>query len=211
MTEDKPAVKFESKTPEPSAPSKSDAPKQEHSRQKHQFKNNQSRAYKKPTEKDTQFEGKCDDLAGYTYHCSDSRLAADMYTKTTKEIAEHVGRTFKYGADAKKAITTLLVPVFVEPTDPADKATRTQIRVWEKTVDEFVKQQTHLEQNVKTICSLVLGQCTDAMRAKLKFQSRYRTIEDESNGIELLKMIRTIMFNCQRQKYGPWALHEAKV
>jgi hypothetical protein len=91
MTEDKPAVKFESKTPEPSAPSKSDAPKQEHPRQKHQFKNNQRRAYKKPTERETQFEGKCDDLAGYTYDCSDSRLAADMYTKTTKEIAEHVG------------------------------------------------------------------------------------------------------------------------
>jgi hypothetical protein len=52
-----------------------------------------------------------------------------MYTKTTKEIAEYVGRTFKYGADAKKAITMLLVPVFIEPTDPADKATRTQIRV----------------------------------------------------------------------------------
>jgi hypothetical protein len=196
------------KTPEPPAPSKSDTPKQEHPGQNHQFKNNQRRAYKKPTEK----EGKCDDLAGYTYDCSDSRLvAADMYTKNTKEIAEHVGRTFKYGVDAKKAITTLLLPVFVEPTNPADKATRTQIRVWEKTVDEFVKQQTHLEQNVKTICPLVLGQCTDAMRAKLESQSGYRTIEDESKGIELLKMIRTIMFNFQSQKYGPWALHEAKV
>jgi hypothetical protein len=99
----------------------------------------------------------------------------------------------------------------VEPTDPADKATRTQIRVWEKTVDEFVRQQTHLEQNVKTICSLVLEQCTDAMRARLESQSGYRTIEDESKGIELLKMIRTIMFNFQSQRYGPWALHEAKV
>jgi hypothetical protein len=49
------------------------------------------------------------------------------------------------------------------------------------------------------------------MRAKLESQSGYRTIEDESNGMELLKMIRTIMFNFQSQQYGPWALHGAKV
>ena len=46
------------------------------------------------------FEGKSDDLKGHVYDCSDSRQA-DQFTKTTKEIAEYVGRTYKYGGDPK--------------------------------------------------------------------------------------------------------------
>ena len=44
------------------------------------------------------FEGKCDELKGQIYDCSDSRQS-DMFTKSTKEIAEYVGRTYKYGGD----------------------------------------------------------------------------------------------------------------
>jgi hypothetical protein len=35
-------------------------------------------------------------------------------------------------------------------------------------------------------------------------------IDVASNGIELLKNIRTVMYNFQSQKYGPMALHESK-
>jgi hypothetical protein len=67
-----------------------------------------------------------------------------MYTKTTKEIAEYVRRTYKYGADIRLAIVTLIVPTLSEPTDPQTDASRTQVRIWEKRVDEFVKKETTL-------------------------------------------------------------------
>jgi hypothetical protein len=44
------------------------------------------------------FEGKCEDLKGHIYDCSDARQS-DIFVKTTKEIAEYVGRTFKKGSD----------------------------------------------------------------------------------------------------------------
>jgi hypothetical protein len=68
-----------------------------------------------------------------------------MYAKTTKEIGEYVGRACKYGADIRQAIETLAVPTFTKPTDPPTEATRSQIRIWEKRIDEFVKKETHLE------------------------------------------------------------------
>ena len=40
------------------------------------------------------FEGKCDGLKGHIYDCSDTRQS-DQFTRTTKEIAEYVGRTYK--------------------------------------------------------------------------------------------------------------------
>jgi hypothetical protein len=49
------------------------------------------------TNETMKFEGKCDDLSRYIYDCADPKQAADMYTNTTKEISEYVGRTYKYG------------------------------------------------------------------------------------------------------------------
>jgi hypothetical protein len=43
----------------------------------------------------TKFEGKCEDLKGAIYDCSDARQA-DVFVKTTKEIATYAGRTMKF-------------------------------------------------------------------------------------------------------------------
>jgi hypothetical protein len=85
------------------------------------------------------FEGKCADHKGHIYDCSDVRQS-DQYTRTTKEIAEYVGRTFTYGGDARLSVETLVLPTFSTPNDPDPSATRTEVRIWEKTVDEYVKQ-----------------------------------------------------------------------
>jgi hypothetical protein len=138
------------------------------------------------------------------------RQAADMYTKTTKEIAEYVGRTYKYGADTRLAIETLVVATFSKPMGPPTDASRTQVRIWEKRVDEFVKKEAHLEENIKTAYSLIFGQCTKAMRAKLESMSDHQVIAVASDGIELLRNIKTVMYNFQSQKYTPLALHESK-
>lgn len=55
------------------------------------------------------FEGKCSELKGHIYDCSDSRQA-EVYSKTTKEIAEYVGRNYKYGGDARLAVESLALP-----------------------------------------------------------------------------------------------------
>jgi hypothetical protein len=178
------------------------------------YQGNNPRAFNKPGVKPVMktpvFEGKCDELSGYTYDCSDPRQAADMYTRTTKEIGEYVGRTYKYGADIRQAIEGLILPTFAMPSDPPDKCSRTEERIWEKSVDEFVKQKAYFGENVKTVYSLILGQCTEAMRAKLESKKSHVVVSAASDGIELLKNIKSIMFNFQSQKYGPMALHESK-
>jgi cytochrome c biogenesis protein ResB len=68
------------------------------------------------------FEGKCTELKGHIYDCSDSRQS-DKFTKTTKEIAEYVGRTYKYGGDIRVVVNNLEEISITEPTDPPDGAT----------------------------------------------------------------------------------------
>jgi hypothetical protein len=79
-----------------------------------------------------------------------------------------------------------------------------------KQVDEFVRRETELRENVKTLYSLVWGQCTDIMKQKLEASDDFEDIALEQNGLELLKAIKNIVFQFQSQKYLPHALHESK-
>ena len=154
------------------------------------------------------FEGKCADLKGHIYDCSDVRQS-DQYTKTTKEIAEYVGRTYKYGGDTRLAIETLKKPELVEPTDPPEEASKTASKIWEKEIDAYVKKKDYIDENMMTLYSLIWGQCTDIMRQKVEAHESFAGVSSTGDGLGLLKLVKSIAFQFQSQKYLPHALHEA--
>jgi len=131
------------------------------------------------------FEGKCDALKGHIYDYSDARQA-DLFTKTTKEIAEFVGRTYKYGSDTRLAVEGLALPTLTMPTDPDASASKTELKIWDENVKEFVKRSNYLSENVKTLYSLVWGQCTDIMRQKIEALDNFSTMSLSSDGLGLL-------------------------
>ena len=104
-------------------------------------------AFKKPIIKQPKFEGKCEELKGHVYDCTDSRQA-DAYTRTTKEIWEYVAANYKQGADASYIVQHLVLPTIVDPADPVDPTNKTQVRKWEKRVNEIVKREIAMEENV---------------------------------------------------------------
>jgi hypothetical protein len=139
-------------------------------------------------------------------------MQADQYSKTTKEIENYVGRTYKQGADVKAAIEQIDIglPMITQPPDPLAAATPTQLRIWEKQIDNYVKRLDQRDTNIQTLYSLVWGQCTDAMQAKVKATANFNVISAANDGIELLKAIKQVAYNFQSQKYLPHAIHEAK-
>ncbi len=137
--------------------------------------------------KTSKFEGRCDELNGHVYDCSNPRQAADEFTKTTKEIAEYTG--IKYGAEVKLAIETLQKPILPMLEDPAAEASVTEKRIWERRVDAYVKAEITLESDLKKAYSLVYGQCSDVLRAKLESIASQATIAGNADVIGLLKYI----------------------
>ena len=73
-----------------------------------------------------------------------------------------------------------------------------------------MRRETHLDKNVKTVYSLVWGQCTDIMRAKIESLDNYVDMSGNSIGLDLLQGIKSIVYNFQSQKFLPHALHDAK-
>jgi hypothetical protein len=158
--------------------------------------------------REPKFEGKCEDLKGHVYDCTDGRQA-DGYTKTTEEIAEHVGRAYRFGADASCVISTLGPPVWVQPNNPPTCADQTDLAIWGKEVEAFVKRKGYLNENLCSAYSLIWGQCTEALRSKLRAKTEFETISQQFDCVELLKLIKDTVFKFSSQKYKPHALHEA--
>ncbi len=78
--------------------------------------------------KQPKFEGtKNDNLKGHIFNCSDARQL-DLFTKTTKEIGDHMGSSFKYGSDAQLAIENLSVATLVGPDNRREHGTEPQVR-----------------------------------------------------------------------------------
>ena len=102
-------------------------------------KYHQRNNFQKPIVRQPKFEGKCDALKGHIYDCSDARQS-DQFTKTTKEIADYVGREFKnQPGDTRTAIMHLENLQFIVPEDPAIGANQTELLIWRETVVAFVK------------------------------------------------------------------------
>jgi hypothetical protein len=152
------------------------------------------------------FEGKCEDLKGHIYDCANIRQG-NQYSRTTKEISEYVGRTFKFGMDTKLSIEKLQISM---PCDPPLESNCTKIRIWEKQNDDYAKRETSLKENIKTTDSPIWGQCSDAMRQKVDSVEGFMSISEDRDAIELLKVLKDAVFNFWTQEYTPQAIHEAK-
>jgi hypothetical protein len=166
------------------------------------------RSYKKPVVQQPKFEGKCAALKDFIYDCSDSKQA-DVFAKTTKEISEYVGRTYRYGNDIRRAIESLARPTLTQPVDLPDDATKTENKIWDEEVKEHVKRKRYLEENLCTLYSLIWGQCTEVIRARIEAINGYDAVSAQGNSIELLKAIKALVYDFESQKYRTLAIHEA--
>ena len=97
--------------------------------------------------KQVKFEGRCSDLKGHIYDCRGTGQA-DLYAKTTLELTIYIGNNYKNGADTQQAIENMEMPLIIMPLDPAQGATNTETRIWEKQVDQYVKRLEQLDMNI---------------------------------------------------------------
>ena len=78
-----------------------------------------------------------------------------------------------------------------------------QMETYLKRVDEYLRNTT----NVYTV---ILGQCTDVLVAKLEGEDTYDDINRRSDAIDLLKSIREVVFEYKSQRYPFISIHFSK-
>jgi hypothetical protein len=112
----------------------------------------------------TTFTGEVKALHG-CYLDSSNSYRANNYKKYFKILSAYAARQYTYSTDVRHVITKLAKPGLPMPRYPFDSDTARVI--WKEEVSRYVKRKGKLNENIGSLYSLVMGQCTDAMKAKL--------------------------------------------
>jgi hypothetical protein len=149
--------------------------------------------------REPKFAGNCDGLSGFIYDFSDGKHYA-RFNIVTKEIAEYVGREYRFGGDIRWTIQNLSLYKEEESKECADATSAVKKRMWERRVDEFIKREDKLDENCQSAYLLAIGQCTEYMIAKLAAKTGYQDMETKSDLVELIKTIKGLSFQFEGQQ-----------
>jgi hypothetical protein len=158
---------------------------------------------------ESRFDGRCDALKGFTLDCTDGQHN-DQYAVNMKEISIYAGREYAHGGDIRWTLVNekrFKVPKPVDPTE--EKPTLTDKDIRKQSVVEYVRRNNKLTQNMETVYSLILGQCTEYMVAKLKGLPEYNSFNDSVDLIKLLKAIKGLTHHFEGQRYQAMTLNGA--
>ena len=173
-------------------------------------KSNNRRKNGKPASKKTtpEFKGSMAELNGHVFEVHSETTKTNQYSRSCEEIRKYVSRKYDYGGDMAKIIEDEselvfdgLKPVYPTPATIGGEIDKTDLRIWEKEVDEFVKRKTAYVQNKQALYMIIWGQCSDTMQARLRSLDVFEKIESNKDCLRLLKEIKGITYKFESQRY----------
>jgi hypothetical protein len=105
-----------------------------------------------------------------------------------------VGREYPYGGYIQCTIHNLEPFKEEGPKELAADASGVKNRTWERRVAEYIKREKKLKENCQMAYSLVTGQCTEYMRAKLEVVIGYSAMDNSFDLIGIIKTIKGLSF-----------------
>ena len=143
------------------------------------------------------FKGECEELGGnvYTY---DGHAKAMQFQKTTEKIEQWAKKNCSHFAlDVYKAIRTLEDPDTDEwiPGEPNNPNSTSGAALFKQAIDVYGKRKLAYRDNCTLVYTVVLGQCCDATKAKLKALEQWDDIDVENDLTGILKAIKSLMHN----------------
>ena len=133
------------------------------------------------------------------FHESNNR---NQFARTIEALGEYFAKNMKYAGDIMPLARDLKTPEVVEPSAIAKAETDRQIVFkWEKEMTDYITRKNVLESNLKAAYTIMWGQCSEALRMKVKSSSDYATKSSDCDCEWLIKTVRGVMlrFDWQRK------------
>ena len=167
-------------------------------------RNNRNR---RSANREPKFEGKCSEIKNSIY---DVVSGKDTFAKTTREIAEYVGREFDDAGEFRTGMVEMRLPPLTEPPPPAAD-TPINFELWKMARRTFEKHTEARRRNSSRVYALVIGQCSQALRNRMEADERWGRINDASDVMELLQLIQNCMIQRQTRQKPTHSLLDAEV
>ncbi|KAL7563157.1 hypothetical protein ACA910_014436 [Epithemia clementina (nom. ined.)] len=149
----------------------------------------------------TKFSGSTDGMKGHVFQCFNESADKKQFTKTVEALGKYIAKTMKYHGNMAPLMKDLKLPVLkMPPKLPASETNWLKVAVWEKTVASYCARVDYLNHNLKAVYAIIWGQCSDAMKAKLKSLPKFETKNQANNCIWLLNKIKAITYQFEGQR-----------
>ena len=158
----------------------------------------------------TRFIGVCEELKEYVYDTGVGRNNAEIFSKTTKAIAEYMAREYSGAGEFCNGLPEMTLPTLTAPSPPADTATMVQLKIWEMDFKEYWKQMEEREQSMEKTYALILGQCSKTIRDRIEAHKQWEAVNTSSNALGLLRLIRQSLYQRATRRQETHALIEAE-
>ena len=156
------------------------------------------------------FKGSTADMNRNVFQCFNENESKNQFNKTVEALGEYVAKSMKYAGDMMPLTKQLILPTIDEPEDlDSNKTSKLKIALWERKVAGYSVRLDHLESNLKAAYAVIWGQCSEAMKAKLKSLPDFTKHDKDSDCIWLLKEIKGIMLRFEGQRYIFLSLYDA--
>ena len=177
-------------------------PSNERSGQRRRNKN------RRAAKREPKFEGKCGELKDAVY---DVVSGKETFTKTTRDIAEYVGRQFEEAGEFRTAMVDMELAPLVEPTAPTDTTNVVALELWKMARRTYEKKVEARRSTSQRVYALVLGQCSQALRNRMEPHVDWPAIDGASDVMRLLGLVQSCMTQRQTRKHPVHTLIDAEV
>ena len=162
------------------------------------------------TSKTSSFTGAMSELNGHVFELGSETTKTNQFNRTIEEVSNYMSRKYDYGGDIARMLRDRADVDLTQhkPVHPGSSADKTDLRIWEKQVDEYVKRINAYANNKEALFAILWGQCSDSMQTRLKTIDDFKSINEERKCLSLLTEIQGITYKFETQRYPCEALFD---
>ena len=149
-------------------------------------------------------------MNGHVFQCYGETPNKNQFNRTVEELDGYIGNNLKHSEDVKKMVKKMKDTVIAMPVDPKDDASKTELKIWDKRIESYVKRIDTYAENKSTIYSVLWGQCSDTMKTKIKALDIFELISENSDSLALLKEIKGISYRFESRDNIYMSMDDAK-
>jgi hypothetical protein len=139
------------------------------------------------------FKGNTADMNGHVFECYEERGDRTQFPKTLEALGEYAAKNLKHPEDLKSLFEeTMTSPDIAEPADLPATSTKRQEVIWEASLKSYSRRMEELRSNLTTLYAVIWGQCSEAMRTKIRALSDFTTENRNTNCVWLLSEIKGV-------------------
>ena len=167
------------------------------------------RPFRAPQPQATKFVGACDALKGYIYDVSGGGRQTDQFHRTHKRLVGYAGDVCDYPQDIMETLETGKMKTFAMPADLTEEEQKSYSKKFrfEKEATEVLRHESKLKDSCAKIYATSYGQCTEAMKARLRSHSNWESVSKMYDVLSVLESIKKITYDFQGQKQDVVSLY----